>query len=343
MQPCDLYIKKLRNILNDPHVINISSLLPKQIFDELQTANIKADSVLFMNGDVWRYFDIEQNIFNHPALADKKVYFQTFGYTNAKLNDNHYHLSVPFLYVNRVIVDEVFEPLSSNLDYGFACLNNGCTINRFVIGHKLYSNNLLDTLLFSQNLINGSIDSIDRLEQDQNKLGLDQFHEYKNILPIILPEEQTDEPINFRNYKGREGWEIPFDLSAHNNAYCFIAIESEVEDYPYERNINLPTTTEKSFKSFQTKQLPFVIGARGHYRFLKDLGFEMMEDLLPQGYDDMPFLQKVDAVVDTVAKGKDFVKDFYFDHIREIKHNYELVNSTEVDDLILSRIKNMIN
>jgi hypothetical protein len=338
----DLYMKKLRDILNNPHVINISSLTPKQIFEELKNANVDANSVLFFNGDVWRYFNIEQNIFNHQALVGKKIYFQTLGYTNAKLNDNHYHLSVPFLYVNRVIVDEVFEPLSSNLDYGFACLNNGCTINRFVIGHKLYSNNLLDTLLFSQNLINSSY-SIDRLEQDQNKLGLDQFHEYKNILPIILPEEQTDEPINFRNYKGREGWDIPFALSAYSNAYCFISIESELEEYPYQRNINLPIATEKSYKSFQTRQLPFIVGARGHYAFLKGLGFEMMEDLLPQGYDEMPFLQKVDAILDTVAKGKEYVKDFYFDHLREIKHNYELVNSTKVDDLILSRIKDMIN
>jgi hypothetical protein len=195
-------------------------------------------------------------------------------------------------------------------------------------------------MLFSQNLFDHVLDKI---EQDQNTLGLDQFDEYKSILPIILPEEQTDKPINFQNYKGRQYWQIPFDLSAHNNAYCFISIESEVEDYPYERNINLPIATEKSFKSFQTRQIPFVIGAKGHYTYLKGLGFEMMEDLLPNGYDEMPFLQKVGAVVNTVAKGKDFVKDFYFDHIREIKHNYELVNSTKVDDLILSRIKDMIN
>ena len=336
MQPCDLYIKKLRDILNKPHVINISSLFPNQIFEKLKNVTINADSVLFMNGDVWRYFDIEQNIFNHPALADKKVYFQTFGYTNAKLNDNHYHLSVPFLYVNRVIVDQVFEPLSSNLDYGFACLNNGCTINRFVIGHKLYSNNLLDRLLFSQNLTNSSID---RLEHDHDSPGLDQFYEYKSLLPIRLPDEQAGPVI----YEDTDTWEVPFNLSAYNNAFCFIAIESEVEDYPYERNVNLPIVTEKSFKSFQSRQLPFVIGARGHYRFLKGLGFEMMEDFLPKGYDDMPFLQKVDAVIDTVALGKEYVKEFYFDHLGEIKHNYELVNSTKVDDLILSRIKDIIN
>ena len=334
----DINIKKLENILNNPHVIQISSLQPKQIFEKLKNANVDADSVLFLNGDVWRYFNIEQNIFNHPALVGKKVYFQTSGYTNAKLNDNHYYLSFPYLV--RHYSDIQFEPLDKNLNYGFACLNNKCSIHRFIIGHALYKHNLLESMLFSQNLFDHVLD---RIEQDQNTLGLDQFNEYKSILPIILPEEQTDEPINFQNYKGRQGSEIPFDLSAHNNAYCFISIESEVEDYPYEQNINLPIATEKSFKSFQTRQIPFVIGARGHYTYLKGLGFEMMEDFLPTGYDEMPFLQKVDAVLDTVAKGKEYVKDFYFDHLREIKHNYELVNSTKVDDLILSRIKDMIN
>tara|TARA_R100001224_G_C4024376_1_gene150409 strand:- start:1333 stop:2355 length:1023 start_codon:yes stop_codon:yes gene_type:complete len=340
MQPSLEYTQRLRSVLGNPQLIDFSSLPPNKIFEQLKNTTINTDSVLILNGDVWRYFNIEQNIFNHQSLADKNIYFQTFGYTNAKINDNHYHLSFPFFYANRVRIDKKFLPLGTDLDYGFACLNNRCSIDRFIIGHQLYSNNLLDGILYSQNLFDHVLD---RIEQDQNTLGLDQFYEYKSKLPLILAEEQTDEPINFRSYKGRQDWEIPFDMSAYNNAYCFIAIESEVEDYPYERNINLPIATEKSFKSFQTRQIPFVIGARGHYAFLKGLGFEMMEDLLPAGYDEMPFLQKVDAVVDTVAKGKDFVKDFYFDHIREIKHNYELVNSTKVDDLILSRIKDIIN
>ena len=76
---------------------------------------------------------------------------------------------------------------------------------------------------------------------------------------------------------------------------------------------------------------------------LKDLGFEMMEDILPAGYDDMPTLQKIDAIVATVAKGREFVRDFYFDHLEEIEHNYELVNSTRVEDLIVQKIKATIN
>jgi len=57
----------------------------------------------------------------------------------------------------------------------------------------------------------------------------------------------------------------------------------------------------------------------------------------------MPFLQKVDAIVSTVAKGHEFAKDFYFSHLPEIQHNYELVNSDKVDNLILQRIKDMLN
>ena len=329
-------MKRLTSILGKPCSINISSLNPKQIFQQLQTANIDADSVLLTNGDVWRYFNIEQNIFNYQSLANKKIYFQTFGYTNAKINDNHYHLSFPFFYANRVCVDKNFYPLDTDLDYGFSCLNNKCSINRFIIGHQLYSNNLLDSILYSQNLFD---DSLRRLEKDRDLLGLNQFYEYKSKLPLRLPDEQTGPVI----YEDTNTWEIPFALSAYNNAYCFIAIETECEEYPYQRNINLPIVTEKSFKSFQSRQLPLIVGARGHTAFLKGLGFEMMEDLLPAGYDQMSFLLKVDAIVATVAKGKDFVKDFYFDHLREIKHNYELVNSTKVDDLILSRIKDMIN
>ena len=139
----DINIKKLRAILNNPHVINISSLQPKQIFEELKNSNVDANSVLFLNGDVWRYFNIEQNIFNYPALVGKKIYFQTLGYTNTKLNDNHYYLSFPYLFVFRNYNNKPFEPLGKNLDYGFACLNNNCAIHRFKIGHEFFKNSLL--------------------------------------------------------------------------------------------------------------------------------------------------------------------------------------------------------
>jgi hypothetical protein len=85
-----------------------------------------------------------------------------------------------------------------------------------------------------------------------------------------------------------------------------------------------------------------MLAPRGHIDYLKGLGFEMMEDLLPMGFDQMPVLQKIENIITTVAKGKDFIENFYFNHLREIKHNYELINSTKVEELVYKRIKDII-
>ena len=89
-------------------------------------------------------------------------------------------------------------------------------------------------------------------------------------------------------------------------------------------------------------QVPIMFAARGHTAYLKGLGFEMMEDLLPMGYDQMPVLQKIENIIAIVTKGKDFIEDFYFNHLREIKHNYELFNSTKVEELVIKRIKDIM-
>ena len=51
---------------------------------------------------------------------------------------------------------------------------------------------------------------------------------------------------------------------------------------------------------------------------------------------------KIENIITIVTKGKDFIEDFYFNHLREIKHNYELINSTKVDDLVLQNIKDIL-
>ena len=320
-------------------LISTSSQTPSQIFNTLETIEITKDTVVLTNGDVWRYANIEHDIFNHDALQGKTVVLQTSGYSNIKHNNLHYHISFPMWYWERTHCTEDFIPLSSDIEYGFSCLNNATTTDRFILGHNLYVNNLLEDMIFSQNLVETSYEI---LEQDLNTLDLPKFHEYKNLLPILLDDYKDIGPINFKNFRNQPGWVIPLDHPAFSNAYCFISVESEFEDYPYSRNINLPIVTEKSYKSFITRQIPLVVGARGHYAYLKDLGFEMMEDFLPEGYDDMPFLKKVDAIVSTVAKGKEFAKDFYFSHLPEIQHNYELVNSTKVEELILKRIHTLL-
>jgi hypothetical protein len=89
-------------------------------------------------------------------------------------------------------------------------------------------------------------------------------------------------------------------------------------------------------------QVPIMLAARGHIAYFKSLGFEMMEDLLPAEFDQMNVPQKINAIVSIVSKGKEFIEDFYFDHLKEIQHNYQLINSNAVEKSILQNIKNIL-
>ena len=160
--------------------------------------------------------------------------------------------------------------------------------------------------------------------------------DYLKILPVLWNNKMdaiNDHSVNHPAYR---------------DAYCNIVTESEAAtdieliestvDYGH-----LQVITEKSYKPFISCQIPVILACKGHIRYLKSLGFEMMEDLLPSGYDDMYYLDKITAIGNLVNQGHDYIKEFYFSHVREIEHNYELVTSDKVDNLILQNIKDIIN
>ena len=332
-------IQPLLNILpgTSKKIIGIGSRFPEDILKTLDLLTDPVDTVLLFNGDPWRYFDARDEIFNHPNLQDKNVFLQTLGYTNTKVNARCWEISYPLHYWNMKKSMDPFVAKPSGLKYGFSCLNNSNNMHRTLLGYRLYKNNLLGDIIFSQNIVNDGY-AITRASQDAKILDLVNFEEYRNLLPIrsqleIIPVGQT--------FRGDHNYVIPTH-PAYTKAYCNIVTESECEEYPYNRNINLPVITEKSYKPFMAGQVPIMFAARGHIAYLKGLGFEMMEDLMPVGYDQMNIPQKISTIVAIVSKGKDLIEDFYFNHLREIKHNYELFNSTKVEELVINRIKDII-
>ena len=52
--------------------------------------------------------------------------------------------------------------------------------------------------------------------------------------------------------------------------------------------------------------------------------------------------RKIEAIVETVGQGQEYAESYYFDHLREIQHNVRLVQSDQVDQLILKRIQDII-
>tara|TARA_R110000868_G_scaffold376306_1_gene641163 strand:- start:270 stop:857 length:588 start_codon:yes stop_codon:yes gene_type:complete len=194
-------------------------------------------------------------------------------------------------------------------------------------------------MIFTQNLVDSFY--IQRVSEDSNELNLDlsSYQDYLKLLPIRhLSELNSDLSSTITIITCQS-----IDHEAYCNAYCNIVTESECEQYPYHQDINLPVSTEKTYKPFRSKQVPLMLVARGHIEYLQGLGFELMTDLLLPGFDNMPVLQKIDAIVGIVKQGREFIKDFYFSHLREIQHNYELVNSDKVEKIILQRIESTLN
>lgn len=321
LQLIDLIPEKVRPIL-------VSSLRPIDIIERLQLINSSC-AVLLLNTDVWRYE-------NHPVLmnyfnnSQQRIYIATLGYENKKLSHNVIQFSFPYFYFTRPRNDIPLPKLDKICEYGFSCLNNKSSFHRIILGHNLYKNNLLDNIIFSQNILEWPQQGSNIAEIIEN---LPLINEYRSLLPLKWPNETSDNFIK----------DHFIDHDAYHHSYCNIPTESEIQDFIYEGPIlELPIITEKSYKPFRSMQVPLFFSAKGHMRYLNNLGFEVMEDLVPLGYDNMGIFDKADCIVEIVKKGKDYIQDFYYSHLREIQHNFDLINSDQLDQKIYSSIQEFL-
>jgi len=333
----------LLNILpgKNKRLLNTSVVPPNMIMKSLDAIDNNFDTLLMTNVDPWLFHKDEQIILSHKALRGKKVFIQTQEYKHKYLGNNCYRIAYPIWYANRILPDErQFVPKIRNLPYGFGCLNNRPALHRLLLGTELFKRNLLDKIVFTQNntqvlwwcenaiYAKGEIDP--RYHQDMALLeSIPEFHEYKKLLPITWNSEKILANHHIHHY-------------AETHTYCNITTEAVTEMIPYEQNVSLPEVSEKSPKPFISDQIPLFLASRGHNNYFKSLGFELMEDLLPAGFDDFNTRNKITAIVDVIEKGRDFIENFYFEHIAEIKHNHDLVFSKEVDNLLLRNIDEFI-
>ena len=315
-------------------------------FDNL----IPYDTVVLYTVDVWRSYQHDHIVRDHPQLQGKNVFVLTLGYENRCIGNHCWILSFPIWYLSRQLLQKTnFVPLPLGLEYGYGSLNNRPAPHRLLLGHALYKNDLLSSVIFTQNNTQqmsntpikeypaGEIDpsltcDAPQWEMVWNTPGFDQ---YQRLLPI----RWKNQPIRNSHYVHHD---------AERLAYANILTEAMIDDVNWSEEsqslitIPLPIMSEKSWRPFAAGQIPIFLAAIGHLPYLQSLGFETMDELYPAGFDSMPLLEKINAIVDIVKQGRDFIEDFYYAHLREIQHNHELVVSDRVDQLIVNNIKNLI-
>lgn len=335
----------LVNILpgKNKKMLNISVITPAEILKLLDKLDNNFDTLLLATLDTWFFHSAESMILSHPALKGKTVFIQTQEYTNKYLGNNCWRLSYPsfLMYKNRLLpADAGFTVKEKNLPYGFGSLNNRPALHRLLLGTELFNKQLLNQIVFTQNNTQklslyptvdypaGEINP--RFYQDMDLLiDTPGFLEYQKLLPIKWNGEEIQNNHHVHHY-------------AETHTYCNILTESVTEMIPYEQNINLPEVSEKSHKPFISGQIPLYLAPKGHNGYFKNLGFELMEELTPVNFDNFNTRDKITAIAEVVSRGREFIEDFYFNHLREIKHNHELIFSDKIDQTILSDIEQFI-
>jgi hypothetical protein len=179
----------------------------------------------------------------------------------------------------------------------------------------------------------------------QHQLDTDGYFAYGN--EITANETENDNPIEVDRYAGlRERTRIfinmlPFAADTlnsddHNNhtiavnehfsnSYLNIVIESHM-DVDQSNGVLL---TEKTFKPIKNAQ-PFVIfGAKGSLQTLRDLGYNVFDDVLDNSYDEIEntyerFMALIKIVTNLLGNPNVVLKEFYIKCKDDLLHNQEL-------------------
>lgn len=315
--------------------IDVSCWLPEQIEEEIDKNLQKSKCILLTHYDAWRYTS-----FFKDKIFDGKIIVSTLGYHNVKFSDCYAELSYPAFYFSRTKNTNA-KIKSPGLPFAFSCLNNRISIDRILLGYELFRENLLEKIIFSQNLypphdIDRNLNIFSSYPFIFEYFDFSKYEEYKSLLPIVADEREHVANVAV-SMEDHTTWN-----DAYLKAYCNIVTETESEVWPYWKNENLPIVTEKTYKPFLSKQIPIYLAAKGHLKYLEKYGFETMADFLPKNYDNFNTIEKIKTIVKMVKLEKEYVEDFYFSHIREINHNYELVTSDKVEALILEELKEFL-
>lgn len=116
----------------------------------------------------------------------------------------------------------------------------------------------------------------------------------------LLPYTDIGQEFNFHNYKTVQEKINRFDLDK-----VWISVYNKIDiEIVCETNITANTffITEKTFRPLHYGRLFLVIGSPQFEQNLKDLGFDIFDDILDKSYDNLESYMRVDAVFNSLQK-----------------------------------------
>jgi hypothetical protein len=178
------------------------------------------------------------------------------------------------------------------------------------------------------------------------------FFSYLDYSNFINDTNRYNEFVNFLNFKNNneyleylKNFEIPYTCDSYEispNTFVPFTLPPQIAFQSY---ISITTETgfiedsdvhlsEKSFKAFQSFNIPLIFGIPLVNQYLKELGFDMFDDL----FDNEPKFTK-DEMFEQFEKNIKVIKnmtlkelhDFYISNLDRIVHNFNNLNHVRKD------------
>jgi hypothetical protein len=266
---------------------------------------------------------IEHHLVACAGARNRPILIVTHGYRSRQIGPGVWQVSWPsFFLKSSQYCSSEFPQLTPGLARGFSSLNRRPALHRLRLGLELHQQGLLSQVIFSL----GAEDPEAWRAVADSWPG---FADFVGLLPMELDDHlPNDHTINHRAYR---------------EAYCNIVTETDTEWDLSAHATTREIITEKSYKPFLSGQIPLFLAAPGHMAYLASLGFEVMWDLVPAGYDLMSTLHKIQAIAHTVARGPGWIEEFYWAHLPEIQHNWAWIQSGQVERRLTDSIQQLID
>jgi len=163
---------------------------------------------------------------------------------------------------NHLVAGLVWKPeLKSKL---FMCLNNEARPHRVMIVDELKKEKLIDKGHVSLVKYKGEKVRLHNKKTNEN-LILD-----TDIDKLLLPWEENSELDNHR---------FALQTKVAEESYIDVVTESSTGPWPFR--------TEKCLKPFYNLQFPIIFGHQGIVSYLREVGFDMFDDIINHEYDDI--------------------------------------------------------
>lgn len=209
---------------------------------------------------------------------------------------------------NTIILQNNFE---SNRDFLFTSRNGRVNPHRIYTVYKLFKENLIEkgkvsALFYSgQNLCMGELNYMDTAQVLKSKID-SKFYE-SNVLPNL--PITVDNLIHFDNGFLEVNGHL-HHVDVFKNSYIDLVTENSYwsDDNVYQIN----TMTEKTIKPFLNYQIPLFVSQKNFAHDLKNLGFDLFEDLIDLEYDTLNDENRIDRAIENLVRLKDVDLEYYF-------------------------------